>query len=206
MLVVRFHCFSYPLALYSKFREVVILIAVFSQRCSIIGWMVALLKLMYCFFSNARASLPTPYRRSSFPASCAPRYLVYADYVSLCFAAIWPRWATLTPAVRAATAYASGLTSAAYTQTGSKMTIWCFSSGMTHARYPHCCPLMKWVDFITLHSWTVLKTSLLLCFWRGRMFDVKIVNISQYLLNLWLSMKLMKRILTNYGTIYSSYG
>ncbi len=36
-------------------------------------------KLMCCFFSGAKASLPTPYRRSSFPASCAPRYSVYAS-------------------------------------------------------------------------------------------------------------------------------
>ncbi len=40
--------------------------------------MVALPKVMYCFFSSARASSPRPYRRSSFPAFCAPRYSVYA--------------------------------------------------------------------------------------------------------------------------------
>jgi hypothetical protein len=37
------------------------------------------------------------------------------------------------------------------------------------------------------------------------MFDFKIVKISYYLLNLGLALKL-KRILTNYGTVYSSNG
>jgi hypothetical protein len=67
------------LSLVLKLLGGVILIGLFSQRCCIIEWMVALLKLMYCFFIGAKASLPTPYRTSSFPASCAPRYLVYAS-------------------------------------------------------------------------------------------------------------------------------
>jgi hypothetical protein len=49
----------------------------------------------------------------------------------------------LTPAAKAAAVYAPGLTGAAYTQTGSAMTIPYFSSVMTHARYPYCCPLAK---------------------------------------------------------------
>ncbi len=147
MLLVRSRCFPYPSALYSNFWEVVILIAVFSQRCRIIEWMVALPKLMYCFFSGARASLPTPYRRSSFPASCAPRYSVYAVCISLHCAVICSQCAALTPAARAAAAYAPGLPGAAYTHVGSAMTMWYFSSGMTHARYPYHSPSVKWVDF-----------------------------------------------------------
>jgi hypothetical protein len=38
------------------------------------------------------------------------------------------------------------------------------------------------------------------------LFDVKVVKVSQYLLNLGLSLKSMKRILTNYGTDYLSNG
>jgi hypothetical protein len=38
------------------------------------------------------------------------------------------------------------------------------------------------------------------------MLDVKIVKLSSYLLNLGLSLKSMKRILSNYGTVYSSNG
>ncbi len=123
------------------------MIAILSRRCCIIEWMVALPKLMYCFFSSARESLPTPYRRSSFPASCAPRYLVYAVCVSLCCALICSQWAALTPAARAAAAHAPGLTGAAYNQTGSVMMKQYFTSGMTHARYLYRCPLAKWVDF-----------------------------------------------------------
>ncbi len=123
------------------------MIAIFSQRCSIIEWMVASPKLMYCFFSSARASSPTPYRRSSFPVSYALRYSVYAICISLCCAVICSQWAALTPAARVAAAYATGLTGAVYTQTGSAMTIRYFSSGMRHMRYPYHCPLAKWVDF-----------------------------------------------------------
>jgi hypothetical protein len=147
MLVIRSHCFPYPSALYLNFWEVVILIAIFSQRCRIIEWMVALPKLMYCFFSSAKASSPTPYRRRSFPASCAPRYSVYAVCISLCCAVICSQCAALTPAARAAAAYAPGLTRAAYTHVRSVMTMRYFSSGTTHARYPYCSPLAKWVDF-----------------------------------------------------------
>jgi hypothetical protein len=53
----------------------------------------------------------------------------------------------LTPAARAAAVNAPGLTGAAYTQTGSAMTMRYFSSGMTHARYWYHYPLAKWVDF-----------------------------------------------------------
>jgi hypothetical protein len=53
----------------------------------------------------------------------------------------------IAPAARAVAAYAPGLTGAAYTVTGSVMTIRYFSSGMMHARYPYHCPLVKWVDF-----------------------------------------------------------
>jgi hypothetical protein len=143
MLVVGSHCFPYPSALYSNFWEVVILIAVFSRRCNIIKWMVALPKLMYCFFSGAWVLLPMPYRRSFFPASCALRYSVYVICVSLCCAIISSRWALLTPAARVAAAYVPGLASAAYTQTGSVMTMRYFSLGVMHARYPYCCPSAK---------------------------------------------------------------
>ncbi len=64
-------------------------------------------KLMYCFLSGARALLPTPYRRSSFPASCAPRYSVYATCVSLCCAKICSHWTALTPAARAVAAFST---------------------------------------------------------------------------------------------------
>jgi hypothetical protein len=111
------------------------LIAVFSRMCCIIEWMVALLKLMYCFFISTRASSPTSYKRSSFPASCVLRYLVYAICISLCCAVICSQLAVLTPAARAVATYAPGLTGAAYTQTGSAMTMQYFSSGMTHVRY-----------------------------------------------------------------------
>jgi hypothetical protein len=107
--------------------------------------MIALPKLMYCFFS--RASLPTPYRRSYFPASCVPRYSVYAICVSLYCTVICSLWATLTPAAKAAAAYAPGLTGAAYTQSQSALTMRYFSSGMAHVRYPYHTPLAKWVDF-----------------------------------------------------------
>jgi hypothetical protein len=136
MLVLGSHCFPCPSALYSNFWDVVILIVVFSQRCCIIKWMVALLKLMYCFFSGAKASSLTPYRRSSFPASCAPRYLVYTVYISLCCTVICSQWATLRTAARAAAVYAPGLTGAMYTHIGSAMTMQYFSSGMTYAMYP----------------------------------------------------------------------
>jgi hypothetical protein len=53
----------------------------------------------------------------------------------------------LTPAARAAAAYAPGLTGAACTQTGSAMMIRYVSSGMAHVRYPYHCPLVKWVNF-----------------------------------------------------------
>jgi hypothetical protein len=56
-------------------------------------------------------------------------------------------WAALTPAARAAAAYAPGLAGAVYTQTGSSMTMWYFSLGVTHARYLYHCPSAKWVDF-----------------------------------------------------------
>jgi hypothetical protein len=53
----------------------------------------------------------------------------------------------LNPVARAVAAYAPGLAGAAYTQTGSRMTIGYFSSGMIHTRYPYHCPSAKWVDF-----------------------------------------------------------
>ncbi len=136
MLVIGSHCFPYPSTLYSNFGEVVILIAIFSRRCSINEWKVALPKLMYCFFSGVKASSPTPYSRSSFPDSCAPRYSVCAVCVSLCCAVICSQWAALTPAARATTVYAPGLTGAAYTHVGFVITMRYFSSGMMHARYP----------------------------------------------------------------------
>ncbi len=203
--------------------------------------MVLLPKLMYCFFSSARASLPMSYRRNFFPGFCALRYLVYVVCISFCCAITCSHWAALTPAARAAAAYAPGLAGALYTQTGSAMTMQYFSLGMMHARYPFLLPLGKWVDFrmvnaplslflrVSLDSgvmisvifvmgsfWakivlyaqflTISMTSLLLCFWRGRMYDVKIVKISKYPLNLWLMLKSLKRISTNYETVDLSYG
>ncbi len=53
----------------------------------------------------------------------------------------------LTPAARAAAAYAPWLNGAAYTHVGSMMTMRYFSSGMTHARYPYHSSLATWVDF-----------------------------------------------------------
>jgi hypothetical protein len=128
------------------------LIAIFSRRCRIIDLMVSLPKLMYCFLSGARASLPTPYSGSSFPASCAPRYLVYALFVSLCCTVICSQCAALNPAARTAAAYAPGLTGAAYTHAGSAMMMRYFSSGMTHVRYPYGYPLANWVDFIMVKA------------------------------------------------------
>ncbi len=144
MLVVGSHCFPYPLALYSNFWEAVILNAIFSQRCNVIEWMVAVPKLMYYFLSGTGGLLRMPYRRSSFPASCAPRFSVYAICISLCCAMICSSWAMLTPAAGVAAAYAPGLAGAVYTQTGSAIMKQYFSSGMMHARYPYCCPSAKW--------------------------------------------------------------
>jgi hypothetical protein len=119
----------------------------------------------------------------------------------------------ITPGARAAAAYVPGLAGAAYTQTGSAMTMCQFSLGMTHARYPYCCPLVKWVDFSMVNAppslfsrvsmalgvmipvifvnapfgamsilyapfLTSWMTSLLLRFWRGKMFGVEMVKIS----------------------------
>jgi hypothetical protein len=66
----------------------------------------------------------------------------------------------LTPAARAAAAYAPGLTGAAYNQTGSAMTMRYFSSGMTHARYPYCSPYAKWVDFRMLNAPSFSRVSM----------------------------------------------
>ncbi len=149
MPVVRLHCLPYPSALYSNFWEVVILIVIFSWRCRI-----SLSEWLCCqsIFNGVKASLPTPYRRSSFPASCAPRNSVYAICVSLCCTVICSQCAVLTPPVRAAAAYALGLTNATYTHVGSPMMMRYFSSGVTHARYPYRSPLAKWVDFSTLKA------------------------------------------------------
>ncbi len=60
---------------------------------------------------------------------------------------ICSQWVALTPAVRAAAAYAPRMTGAAYTHIGSAITMQYFSSGMTHARYPYHSPSAEWVDF-----------------------------------------------------------
>ncbi len=63
--------------------------------------------------------------------------MVYAVCVSLCCVVIYSQWAMLPPVARAVAVYAPGLTSAAYTQTASAITIWYFSSGMMHMRYKY---------------------------------------------------------------------
>ncbi len=67
--------------------------------------------------------------------------------ISLCCTVICSQWAMLTPAARAAAAYAAGLTGVTYTHAGSVMTMQYFSSSMTHARYPYRSPSAKWVAF-----------------------------------------------------------
>jgi hypothetical protein len=74
----------------------------------------------------------------------------------LCCAMICLCRAGLTPAARAAAAYAPGLAGAAYTQAGSAMTMRYFSLGMTHGRYPYHCPSVKWVDFRMVNAPPVL--------------------------------------------------
>ncbi len=68
---------------------------------------------------------------------------MYAICVSLCCAVKCFWWAALTPAARAAAAYAPGLTGARYTHVGSAMPMQYFSSGMRHVRYPYRSPLAK---------------------------------------------------------------
>ncbi len=39
-----------------------------------------------------------------------------------------------------------------YIQTESTMTMWYFTLGMMHARYPYNCPLADWVDFSMVNT------------------------------------------------------
>jgi hypothetical protein len=69
MLILGSQGVLYLFVLYLYFCPVIILIAIFRRRWSIIATTVMLPKPIYCFLRGATALMPMAYRMCSFPTS-----------------------------------------------------------------------------------------------------------------------------------------